>query len=190
MRRLVALALALAPGAAAAHDAFGDMGPFYASLLHPLADPAQGVALAGAAAMLARQPLDVVRPAFAVLALGGAAAAVVATAGAAPGLPPQALAALAAVLGLAALAGSAAPFALALVLAGATGAVAGLALSAIGGGRDAALAMLGGAAGVALTTLFMWGAVDLAVRRLGPVAGMVAGSWAAAVGLMTAALSP
>jgi hypothetical protein len=184
------LALALAPGAAAAHNAFGDMGPFYASLLHPLADPAQGVALAGAAAMLARQPLERVRPAFAALALGGALATVAATAGLAPGLPQQAVATLAVMLGLAALAGGALPFAVVAVLATLTGVAAGLALSAVGGARDAGLAMLGGAAGVALAALFLWGAVDLAVRRLGAVAGMVAGSWVAAIGVMTAALGP
>lgn len=186
---LVALALRPPlPGAAAVHDAFGDMGPFYASLLHPLADPAQGVALAGAAAMLARQRLETVRPAFAALAICGALAAGAATAGLAPNVPQQALAVLAVTLGLAALAGAAAPRPAVLALAGATGVAAGLALSAVGGGRDAALAMIGGAAGVAGFALFLWGGVDLAVRRLGPVAGMVAGSWVAAVGLMTAAL--
>jgi hypothetical protein len=190
MMRLAVLALALAPGAAVAHDAFGDMGPFYTSLLHPLADPEQGVALAGAAAMLARQPLDTVRPAITVLAVAGALAAVAATVGLAPGVPQQAVAALAVALGLAALAGAALPKAVIVVLSGVAGLATGLALSPVGGARDAALAMLGGAAGVALAVLFLWGAVDLMVRRLGPVAGMVAGSWVAAVGLMTAALGP
>ena len=37
---LVAVA-AGSPHVALAHDAFGDLGPFYGALLHPLADPAQ-----------------------------------------------------------------------------------------------------------------------------------------------------
>jgi hypothetical protein len=190
MRPLAVVALALTPGAAMAHDAFGDMGPFYANLLHPLADPAQGVALAGAAAMLARQPLDTVRPAFAALAFGGALAAVAATAGLTAGAPQQAGSVLAIALGLSALAGDTLPKIAILALAAMTGLATGLALSAVGGARDAALAMLGGAAGVALGALFLWGAVDLAVRHLGTAAGMVAGSWVAAVGLMTAAIGP
>jgi hypothetical protein len=36
--------------------------------------------------------------------------------------------------------------------------------------------------------LLLWGVMDLAMRRIGPVAGAVIGSWVAAVGIMTAAL--
>ena len=82
MRRRAAPALAigalLAPGPAAAHDAFGDLGPFYVNLLHPLADPAQGLLIAAVAVLLARQPLATVRPAYAALALAGAAAVLLA----------------------------------------------------------------------------------------------------------------
>ena len=177
------------PGAAAAHDAFGDLGPFYASLLHPLADPAQGLLVAAAAVLLARQPLATVRPAYAALAACGALAV---GAHSVAGLAP---------LGLRA-----------------TGiAVAALGLVALSGlppaarrrrddrgrrGRrrrprrstcrpapaPAALAALGGAAGIALLALLVWGGVDLATRRLGPIAGAVAGAWIAAIGIMSAAL--
>lgn len=190
MRRVLAatLALALAPGAAMTHDAFGDMGPFYANLLHPLADPAQGLVLAGSAAFLARQPLDTVRPAYAALALGGAAAAVAAMLGATSGLSTRTAALLACLLGAGAMAWFAAPRWLAVALAGAAGLAAGLTLTAGAGLRDAALGLAGGALGVALAPLLVWGLVDLAVRKVGPVAAAVAGSWVAAVGIMTAAL--
>jgi hypothetical protein len=183
-----ALAAAILPNLAAAHDAFGDMGPFYANLLHPAADPAQGVALAGAAAFLARQPLDTVRPAYAALALGGAMATLAAITGLAPPPPPLLAAILACLLG----AGAVLPFRLpglaAAPLAGGAGVAAGLALSAGPGLRDAALGLLGGALGVALAPLLLWGAMDLAIRRIGPVVGAVIGAWVAAVGIMTAAL--
>ena len=43
----------IVPAPALAHDAFGDLGPFYASLLHPLADPLQAALVIGTAAFLA-----------------------------------------------------------------------------------------------------------------------------------------
>jgi hypothetical protein len=168
------LGAAFLPGAAAAHDAFGDMGPFYANLLHPIADPAQGVVLVGAAAFLGRQPIETVRPAYAALALGGAAAALAAI--------------LACLLG----AGAILPFTLsawaAAPLAGGAGVAAGLALTAGAGLREATLGLFGGALGVGVAPLLLWGLMDLAVRRLGPVAAAVIGAWVAAVGVMTAAL--
>jgi hypothetical protein len=57
------------PARALAHDAFGDLGPFYANLLHPLADPLQAVLLLGAAALIAGRPLDVTRTALACFGL-------------------------------------------------------------------------------------------------------------------------
>ena len=61
MRRLfLALGLSLAAGPARAHDAFGDLGPFYASLLHPLADPMQAALVIGTAAFLAGRALGTV----------------------------------------------------------------------------------------------------------------------------------
>jgi hypothetical protein len=184
----VPVVLALAPGAAAAHDAFGDMGPFYANLLHPAADPAQGVVLAGAAAFLARQPIDTVRPAYAALALGGAAAALAAIMGLAPTLSPLLVALLACVLGAGAVITPSLPGWVASVLTGTAGVAAGLALTGGPGLRDTTLGLLGGALGVALAPLLLWGVMDLAMRRIGPVAGAVIGSWVAAVGIMTAAL--
>jgi hypothetical protein len=73
-------------------------------------------------------------------------------------------------------------------LAGGAGVAAGLALTAGTGLRDATLGLFGGALGVAVAPLLLWGLMDLATRRLGPVAAAVIGAWVAAVGVMTAAL--
>jgi hydrogenase/urease accessory protein HupE len=60
------LVACLVPAPALAHDAFGDLGPFYASFLHPLADPLQAALLVGTAAFLAGRPLSVTRAALPV----------------------------------------------------------------------------------------------------------------------------
>jgi urease accessory protein len=182
------LAAALLPGAASAHDAFGDLGPFYASLLHPLADPAQGLLIAAVAVLLARQPLATVRPAYAALALCGALAMALPLV-AAPAPPgPRATGLAVAALGLAAVLGLRLPAAVAAGLAAAVALAAGLAVDLPPGGRAAGLAAAGGAAGIALGALLVWGGVDYASRRLGRVAGQVAGAWIAAIGVMSAAL--
>lgn len=179
MRRLGLVAtLASVAGVAEAHDAFGDLGPFYASLLHALADPAQGLLIAAAAVMLARQPLATVR----TLAV---AAHVVATP---PPLGFRATGIVVAVLGLVALSGLRLPAIAAATVSAAVALAAGLALDLPPGNRIAALAALGGAAGIALLALLVWGGVDLAIRRLGPIAGAVAGAWLTAIGIMSVAL--
>ena len=61
---LGAFCLGATPGLA--HDAFGDLGPFYASLLHPLADPLQAALIVGTAAFLAGRPLGLTRLAWPV----------------------------------------------------------------------------------------------------------------------------
>jgi hypothetical protein len=181
--------LVLVPGSAAAHDAFGDLGPFYAALLHPLADPGQGLVVAAAGVLLARQPVETVRPAFAALAVAGASA-VLAGAVAPHPAPGLALVALgAAGFGLMALAGVRLGRWPAVALAAAAGIAAGLAIDLPPGWRAGGLATLGGALGIAFGCLLVWGLVDLLQRRLGRVAGAVAGSWIAAVGVMAAALS-
>jgi urease accessory protein len=192
VRRRAAPALALGPllaaGPAVAHDAFGDLGPFYASLLHPLADPAQGLLIAAVAVLLACQPPATVRPAYATLALAGAAAMLLAAFVTVdpPGLRATGL--IAAVLGAAALFGaSLRPLPATLVAAG-IAVAAGLAVDLPHEPRAAALAAFGAALGIALAALLVWGLIDEARRRLGPVAPAVAGSWIAAVGIMAAAL--
>ena len=179
------LAAALA-GPAAAHDAFGDLGPFYASLLHPLADPAQGLLIAAAAILLTRQPLATVRVAYATMAACGAVAVTVHAAPLPLGLRATGVAVT--LLGLLALSGVRVPPVVATTLAAAAAIAAGLAVDLPAGGRAAILAAIGGSAGIALLALLVWGGVDLATRRLGPIAGAVAGAWIAAIGIMSAAL--
>lgn len=187
--RHAALAVALlAPGAAVAHDAFGDLGPFYTNLLHPLADPGQGLLLAGIAILLARQPLETVRPAYAALALTGAGTIL---AGAfLPHEPPgmRTTGIIVACLGIAAMIGLPLRPVAATALAVAVAIGAGLAVDLPADTRGATLSALGAMLGVALAALLLWGAVDKACRRIGPIAGGVAGSWIAAVGIMAAAL--
>ncbi|MHA3977290.1 HupE/UreJ family protein [Halovulum sp. GXIMD14794] len=188
MRRALAIFFAVLPGPALAHDAFGDLGPFYASLLHPLADPAQGLILVAVAVLLARQPVETVRPAYAALAVAGllAAAAHLVLASAGPG--PQAMGIGAALVAGLALSGVRVPIAVAVALSGIAALAAGFALDLPEGRRAALLAVLGGGLGIALLPLLAWGLVEFLQDRLGRVAGAVAASWVAAVGIMSAAL--
>ncbi len=50
------------------------------------------------------------------------------------------------------------------------------------------LVTLGGAVGLAAASLRLWSLFDAPRRRLGDIACRVAGSWIAAIGIMTAAL--
>ncbi len=185
---LVAVA-AGSPDVALAHDAFGDLGPFYGALLHPLADPAQGLILAGIAVVLARQPLATVRLAWLALALSGAvtvlSGAWVELAGPGPGVASLA----GVVLGLLALSGRDLGRWLSIGLAALAGIVAGLAIDLPTGARAASLGAFGGAVGIGLAALLVWGLVDGLQHRFGRVAGAVAASWVAAVGTMAAAFS-
>ena len=188
-RRLVlAAALALAPGAASAHAAFGDLGPFYASLLHPLADPGQGLLVAATAVLLARQPLAALRAGYAALAAGGLTGILLRSVLHLPAPGEHAAAAAAAVFGAAALFRLPLAPVAAATLAALAGAAAGLAIDLPPGLHAGVLALLGGAIGIALAGLMVWGLVDALQRRLGMVAGAVAGSWIAAIGIMVAAL--
>jgi hypothetical protein len=187
-RGTLALLAVLAPGPALAHDAFGDLGPFYANLLHPLADPAQGLLIAALAVLLARQPLTTVRPAYAGLALAAAAAVALGPLQAFDPLGLRTTGLAAAGLGTLALLGLRLGPVPATAIAGVLAALAGLAVELPRSLVDGGLSFLGGALGIAIGALLLWGLVDLAVRRIGPVAGAVAGSWVAAVGIMAAAL--
>jgi hypothetical protein len=188
MLRLAILAT-LAPGPAFAHDAFGDLGPFYASLLHPLADPLQGALLLGTAAFLAGRPLSTVRPTlpiFAAAAALGYAALVMR-----PDLVVSPLMAggVALVAGLAAMLPD--PFVPRLpgfALVAATGALAGLASGASQAGT-ALQASLGTFVGIAALATLAWFALETAGRRFTPIVPKVAGSWVAAIGILVAAFS-
>lgn len=180
-------ALAALPSRALAHDAFGDLGPFYQALLHPLADPSQGLLLAAAAVLLARQSLTIVRPAYAALVAGAAIAATLAAVVGWPAPSARAPTLAALVLALAALA----PVRLWRMAAGAPTAAAAAAgaLAALVPGPGTVLpAVIGTATGIALVSLALWRAADAADRRLSPLASRVLAAWIAAVALMVAAL--
>lgn len=184
---LIVAVVAGSPDVALAHDAFGDLGPFYGALLHPLADPAQGLVVAGIAVVLARQQLATVRWAWLALALAATvlSGAWVELAGPGPGVASLA----GVVLGLVALSGRDLGRWLSIGLAVLAGIVAGLAIDLPTGARAASLGAFGGAVGIALAALLVWGLVDGLQHRFGRVAGAVAASWVAAVGTMAAAFS-
>jgi hypothetical protein len=187
VRRLAVLLLML-PTRAPAHEAFGDLGPFYQAALHPLADPAQGLLLAGAAVLLARQPITTVRRAYAALVLAGVATLAVGVFVAlpVPGLRAMALTSLA--LAAATLVRPRQTPAIAVVLAAGIGLLAALSLDHGIGARAALLGLLGGGVGIALATLYVWGAAEWADRRISPLATSIAAAWVAAIALMAAAL--
>jgi hypothetical protein len=186
---LAALSVGLVPEAARAHDAFGDLGPFFGALLHPLADPGQGLILGALAVLLARQPLVSVRLAYVALLV--ACLCVTALHAVWPMAAPSTriVGALATGVGLLAVWGGRVPRPMLAGLAVGAGVLAGLASDgATGDTRTDLLAALGGMAGTALVVLLLWAALDVLQDRLGRVAGAVAASWVAAVGLMMAAL--
>ncbi|MCA0998460.1 HupE/UreJ family protein [Alloyangia pacifica] len=187
-RGLLAAPLLALPGAASAHNAFGDLGPFYAGLLHPLMAPEQTLLLAALAIFLARQPIANVRIALPVLLLASAAAIILHPLWPGTSLPLRVTALSALLLGALALWGAAMPRALVIVLAAATGALAGLAGDPAGLSRQGLLAGLGGLLGIAAFSLLVWGIADIAQAKLGRVAGAVLASWVVAMSAMAAVL--
>ena len=186
-RRWLLLAAAIAPSPALAHDAFGDLGPFYASFLHSLADPLQAALVVGTAAFLAGRPIEVARVALPVLV--AAAALGLGLGWRLALMPPPLLPAAAAVaVGLAAtLPARRTPLWAALPLVAVTGALAGL---APGPPDSAALQPLfGGFLGIGIFTALAWVGFDALARRLSPIAPAVAGSWVAAVGMLAGAFA-
>jgi hypothetical protein len=188
MRRFWPLpAVALTPSPALAHDAFGDLGPFHASLLHPLADPLQAALVVGIAAFLASRPIGTARIALPVFV---AAAALGLGLGWGAGLvaSPLVTAGIAGILGLAAtLPARWTPLWTALPLAAAAGVLAGLAPDAPGGA--ALQPLLGGFLGIGIFAALGWAGFDALARRLSPIAPAVAGSWVAAIGMLAGAFA-
>jgi hypothetical protein len=190
MKRTAALAVAvLAPGPALAHDAFGDLGPFYASLLHPLADPMQAALVIGTAAFLAGRALATVRVALPLFIAAAAAAHILLawSLGVVPHLLLPAAAAIA-VGGAATLPERWTRTPAALLVVAATGALVGLAPDRPPA-EGALQPILGTVLGVGVLATLAWTALDAAARRVSPVAPAVAGSWVAAVGLLAGAFT-
>lgn len=189
LRRTVpAAGVGLLPGAALAHDAFGDLGPFYGGLLHPVMAPAQTLLLAAVAILLARQPLSEVRVAYLAAVLAGAIAIVLN--GVLPQLAPSVrLCAITAVAtGALALWGRALPRVLLVAVVITVTALAALAGDPAMPTRNGILAGLGASLGIAAFILLIWGVADVAQSRLGRVAGAVAAAWLIAIGGMAAVL--
>jgi hypothetical protein len=156
--------------------------------LHPLADPAQAVMLAGFAAVVALQPLETVRPGWALHAAAGAVTVAVVSIVALPAAPMLVVGLAATGLGVAALVGRRLPRPAVVGLGIAAAVIAALAADRPAGPREALLVPLGGALGLVATSLLLWSLFDALRRRLGDIACKVAGSWVAAIGIMTAAL--
>lgn len=182
------LVACLVPAPALAHDAFGDLGPFYASFLHPLADPLQAALLVGTAAFLAGRPLSVTRAALPVFTGVAALTAIALAAGVAGALPPILVALAALFAGLAAtLPERWTPRAAALALVAGTGALTGLAPGPPEG--PAFQPLFGTALGIAALATLAWFALETAGRRLTPLVPKIAGSWVAAIGILVAAFA-
>jgi hypothetical protein len=181
--------LLMLPTTAVAHDAFGDLGPFYGSMLHPLADPLQAAVLMGTAAFLAGRPLSVVRGAIPIFILCAGAAAIVLFAGKIETPPSLLTGAVALMAGLAAtLPQTLTPQAAVYALVATTGVLTGLAP----GAPDEGLALqplLGTFFGVAALMLLAWSTLEAAARRFTPLVPRVVGSWVAAVGILVVAFS-
>ncbi|MFV0475297.1 MAG: HupE/UreJ family protein [Pikeienuella sp.] len=189
LRRLAGfLAVWLTPGRAPAHDAFGDLGPFYGGLLHPMVDPVQGLLLFGAALLLARQPAARVRTVYIVMILAGILAVAAHQALPAPELGMRTAGVLMALLGALALSGLSLPILATAALAGGVAIIAGFRGDAPADPRTALLNAAGLSLGLGLFVLFVWCGFDMLQARLGRIAGAVAGSWVTAVGIMVAAL--
>ncbi|SDG47140.1 hypothetical protein [Alloyangia pacifica] len=187
-RTLPAAGIALLPGAALAHDAFGDLGPFYGGLLHPVMAPVQTLLLAAVAILLARQPLASVRVAYPAAVLAGASAIVLN--GVLPQLAPSVrFGAIAAVAtGGLALWGRPLPRSLLLAVVMAVTALAAFAGDPAVPTREGMLAALGAILGIGAFVLLLWGVADMAQSRLGRIAGAVAAAWLIAIGAMAAVL--
>jgi hypothetical protein len=182
--------VAMAPAPALAHDAFGDLGPFYASLLHPAADPIQAALIVGTAAFLAGRSLAAVRVALPVFIFSAAVGHILL--GWLLGLAASAF--LSAAVALAA--GTAAalpkhwmPLWAGLLLVTASGTLVGLAPDRPQPGAGAFQPILGSLLGIVVFTTFGWMALEASARRISWVAPAVAGSWVAAIGILIAAFS-
>lgn len=179
-----ALLLLALPGPAHAHDAFGDLGSFYASALHPLADPMQAALVVGTAAFLAGRSLGTVRRALPLFLAAAALSHILL--GWKLGVVPSPLlpAAAAVAIGIAAALPDRWTRATAvLLLVAAAGGLVGLAPDLPP--EDGALPpLLGTALGLAVMTTLAWAVLDAFARRVSWVAPAVAGSWVAAVGLL------
>ena len=180
--------IALLPAPALAHDAFGDLGPFYASMLHPIADPFQGLLIVGTGAFLARRPVKTIRAILPVFILAAALAHVLLGWLFGLTVTPLLLVGFVLATGCAAvLPVSHVPNWACVALVAATGALVGLAPDRPPQGVAALQLMLGTLLGISAAIILIWMALDVASRRLFWIAPAIAGSWVAAIGMLAIA---
>ncbi|MEY8838937.1 HupE/UreJ family protein, partial [Cribrihabitans sp. XS_ASV171] len=161
--------ITMIPQSAVAHDAFGDLGPFYANLLHPVVDPLQAALVIGAAALLARRQVEEVRlalPMF-VLAASGVYLASIWLAVDISVSGPPALAALVAGL-MAMLPQRRVPKSAVAAVLVASGAFTGLAPGRPALEAPVMQASLGTIAGTAVFSMLSWLVLDTLARRASP----------------------
>ncbi|MFC3616459.1 hypothetical protein ACFORG_22170 [Lutimaribacter marinistellae] len=190
MKRIpFALAALLAPSQALAHDAFGDLGPFYASFLHPVVDPLQAALLTGAAALLARRPETEVRLALPLFIFAGVIAYLANT-----GIDYAVLPVIAAFVAM--IVGSAAalpqnflPGWIVLGVVTLAGAIAGLLPDPLPDALGGILPHLGTILGLAVLTTLAWITLDAAARRFTALVPAITGSWVAALSIFVVALT-
>lgn len=181
--------LSLCPTVVFAHDAFGELGPFYSSLLHPLIDPMQAALLIGTMAFLAGRTLAFTRIAFPAFVLMSCLSALALACDTAPLLPAVAGPFAVLFVGLAATMPRAVrPRLAAFALVAACGALAGVIPDEPGAGNGFQW-YAGTVSGIAGLGLLAWFALEAISRHLFPVAPKVAGSWVAAVGVLVTAFS-
>jgi len=184
-----AIVACLLPTSLHAHDAFGDLGPFYANLLHPLADPLQAALLVGTSACLAVRPLNVTRQLLPVFAGAATLGALILVFGVPMVAPPVIVALAVLLVGLSAvLPNTWTPLPVTLVLVAATGVLTGLAPGANAEGASLQ-PFLGTAIGIAVLATLAWFGLETAGRRFTPLVPQVAGSWVAAIGILIVAFS-
>ncbi|OYW52199.1 MAG: hypothetical protein B7Y80_20390 [Hyphomicrobium sp. 32-62-53] len=188
LRFLCVAIAAISPDIAVAHEAFGDLGPFYTHMLHPAVDPAQGLVLVGTGALLARQPIEAVRPAYAIFAL--AAALGISVLAVLPLTAPamRMTGATAIVLGVLVTIGLPLPRWFVALICAAMAAMAAVSFEMSGTAFIIVQKAFGGALGLAVTVLFVWGTLDWTAQRVHPIATAVAGSWITAAGLLVLAI--
>jgi hypothetical protein len=173
---------------ALAHDAFGDLGPFYANLLHPLSDQLQGILIVGAAALLAAKGREAAQLGLPVFVASAALALLATTLGLALPYPLLAVALAAALVGAAAtLPARLVPMGVVVLLMVLAGGFVGAAFGPPAPGAGTLRPLSGALLGVAVPSLLCWGALDLLAGRLTPVVPAVIGSWVAASGVIVAA---
>ena len=194
MKRIIAAVLAAVMATPAiAHDAFGNIGPFYASLLHPLADAVQATVILATSAFLAARGVDAVRVALPSFMVSAAICTLASSMIAANSPDARLLTLLSGVTAVLAGIGAMLPDRMVPRLAGIGLVVGAGALAGLSPGSPASVGMsflqvfLGTVLGTSIMVTLLWAALDFAARRISHVAPAVAGSWVAAMGVLVLA---